>query len=597
MANIGEVIDGKYEIVRQIGRGGMSIVYLAMDKRLSKQWAVKEYRKDKNDESNKAALQSLLKEADIMKKLDHPTLPRIVDVIDTSSTVYMIMDYIEGEPMHKVLDAYGALPQDAVIKWAIQLSEVLNYLHTRVPPVIYRDMKPSNIMLKPDDTIRLFDFGIAKEYKEGNQSDTVILGTPGYAAPEQYDENKQSDERTDIYSLGVTLFQLVTGEPPQNLCPIRQTNPNLSAALEYVINKCTQLKPNDRFQNCDELTFVLENLADFEPAYQRKRKRKINVFLTSIICTAIFSALGTLGMFMYQSEKANTYDAYISENTEDSLVKAIETDESNPEAYEKLAKKLKSDNISAESNIVSDVIKKGFSGTNLDSLKQADVDTYVYVNYVLGYVYFFKYDEIGGDGDETGMSYFDKVITVTDENNYGKISEQDYNQAMIYYLFTFFQSNLEDYDESHSSGIDVSEEQAVNKAAEKIGVDSGISSSGNISNPYFYFWKINKALLETINDKNVRDGDRIEILYKLAMALNQNYNEFYKYTEKKDENERVTGAEIKQMYESLYQSIIAFDGNDDENNQRKAAKAALDNVKANIESLYNIELATEVTDA
>lgn len=465
MAYIGEVIDGKYEIVRQIGKGGMSVVYLAMDKRLSKQWAVKEYRKDKNDESNKAALQSLLKEANIMKKLDHPTLPRIVDVIDTNSTVYMIMDYIEGEPMHRVLEAYGALPQDAVIKWAIQLSEVLNYLHTRVPPVIYRDMKPSNIMLKPDDTIRLFDFGIAKEYKKGKEQDTVILGTPGYAAPEQYDESKQSDARTDIYSLGVTLFQLVTGESPQNLRSIREVNPNLSAALEYVINKCTQLEPKNRFQNCDELTFVLENLADFEPAYQRKRKRKVNAFLTSIICTAAFAAIGTLGLFMYQNEKANTYDAYIAENTEVSLVNAIEIDENNPEAYEKLAKKLKSDNIDAESDTVRDVIKKGFSGTNLDSLKQADIDTYVYVNYVLGYIYFFKYDESIDIGDDTGKEYFEKVITaISDNDDYGKIDQQDYNQAVIYYLFTFFQSKLDGYEESHSSGIDVSEEEAVNIA-------------------------------------------------------------------------------------------------------------------------------------
>lgn len=593
MANIGEVIDGKYEIVRQIGKGGMSIVYLAMDKRLSKQWAVKEYRKDKNDESNKAALQSLLKEADIMKKLDHPTLPRIVDVIDTSSTVYMIMDYIEGEPMHKVLEAYGALPQEAIIKWAIQLSEVLNYLHTRVPPVIYRDMKPSNIMLKPDNTIRLFDFGIAKEYKEGNDSDTVILGTPGYAAPEQYDENKQSDARTDIYSLGVTLFQLVTGEPPQNLCPIRQVNPNLSAALEYVINKCTQLKPNDRFQNCDELTFVLENLADFEPAYQRKRKRKINVFMSSVICTAVFASIGTLGLFMYQNEKANTYDAYVAENTEESLVNAIDIDESNPKAYEKLAKKLKSDNIDAESDTVRDVIKKGFSGTNLDSLKQADIDTYIYVNYVLGYAYFFKYDGSVNNGDETGKEYFEKVITTADDNDYGKIDEQDYNQAVIYYLFTFFQSKLKGYDESHSSGIDVSEEQAVSIAAKKIGVDNGISSSGNISNPYFYFWKTNEALLETISNDNIRDGDQIDILYRLSMVLNQNYNEFYKYTEKKDEDERVTGDMIKQMYESLYQSIGAFDGNEDENEQKTAALEALDSVKSNIESLYKVKLEVE----
>ena len=169
MARINEVIDGKYEIVREIGRGGMSVVYLAMDKRLSRQWAIKEFRKDEHDAVNKMNLEALLHEANIMKKLDHPTLPRIVDIIEENKSVYIVMDYIEGEPLNKVLAAYGAQPQDADIEWAKQLSEVLDYLHTQKPPVIYRDMKPANIMLKPDGTIRLFDFGIAREYKEGQE--------------------------------------------------------------------------------------------------------------------------------------------------------------------------------------------------------------------------------------------------------------------------------------------------------------------------------------------------------------------------------------------------------------------------------------------
>ena len=101
MAFQGQIIDGKYEILREIGRGGMSVVYLAMDKRLNKQWAIKEFRKDKDDESRRIALESLLKEANLMKKLDHPTLPRIVDIIDDSKTVYIVMDYIEGESLNK----------------------------------------------------------------------------------------------------------------------------------------------------------------------------------------------------------------------------------------------------------------------------------------------------------------------------------------------------------------------------------------------------------------------------------------------------------------------------------------------------------------
>lgn len=239
MARIGEIIDGKYEVLREIGRGGMSVVYLAMDKRLNKQWAIKEFRKDKDDVSKQVALKSLLDEANLMKKLDHPTLPRIVDIIDNHQTVYVIMDYIEGESLNKVLDAYGAQPQEAVIEWAKQLSDVLDYLHTQNPPVIYRDMKPANIMLKPDGTVRLIDFGIAREYKEGKVGDTEAIGTRGYAAPEQFGGKGQTDARTDIYSLGVTLYHLVTGknpaEPPYEIYPIRHWNPSFSSGLEWLI--------------------------------------------------------------------------------------------------------------------------------------------------------------------------------------------------------------------------------------------------------------------------------------------------------------------------------------------------------------------------
>ena len=164
MARLGEIIDGKYEVLREIGRGGMSIVYLAMDVRLNKQWAIKEVRRSGNDENSRVTVQSLIAEANMIKKLDHPALPRIVDIIENEETIFVVMDYIEGEPMDKVLATYGAQPQEAVIEWGKQLCDVLDYLHTRRPPIIYRDMKPGNIMLRPDGTIKVFDFGIAREF-------------------------------------------------------------------------------------------------------------------------------------------------------------------------------------------------------------------------------------------------------------------------------------------------------------------------------------------------------------------------------------------------------------------------------------------------
>ena len=204
MAKIGAIIDGKYEILKQIGMGGMSTVYLAMDQHLNKQWAVKEIRLRADDRESRVIIQSLIAEANLMKKLDHPALPRIVDIIDSRDTIYVIMDYIEGEPLSRILEREGPQPEEDVLEWARQLCDVLSYLHTRKPPVIYRDMKPGNIMIRPDGNIRLIDFGIAREYKEGKTSDTVALGTKGYAAPEQFGGQGQTDARTDIYSLGVT---------------------------------------------------------------------------------------------------------------------------------------------------------------------------------------------------------------------------------------------------------------------------------------------------------------------------------------------------------------------------------------------------------
>lgn len=341
MARMGEIIDGKYEILREVGRGGMSVVYLAMDKRLNKQWAIKEFRKDKDDVSKQVALKALLDEANLMKKLDHPTLPRIVDIIDNRQTVYVIMDYIEGESLNKVLDAYGAQPQEAVIEWAKQLSDVLDYLHTQNPPVIYRDMKPANIMLKPDGTVRLIDFGIAREYKEGKAGDTEAIGTRGYAAPEQFGGKGQTDARTDIYSLGVTLYHLVTGknpaEPPYEIYPIRHWNPAFSSGLEWLIQKCTQLNPNDRYQSCAEVTYVLENLEKFDAEYKKKKKSRFNIFITTLILTIVFTIVSVGSFIGSTTAKQNSYDSLIDEK---SYISAMAIDSGNPLAYSKLANQL-----------------------------------------------------------------------------------------------------------------------------------------------------------------------------------------------------------------------------------------------------------------
>ena len=180
MLEIGSLVDGKYKILNVVGKGGMSVVYLAMNERANKQWAIKEVRKD-GVQDFEVVKQNLIVETDILKNLNHPNLPSIIDVIDREDSFLIVMDYIEGKALSDVLKEYGAQPQEYVIEWAKQLCDVLGYLHSRVPPIIYRDMKPSNVMLKPDGNLTLIDFGTAREFKASKVEDTTCLGTRGYA--------------------------------------------------------------------------------------------------------------------------------------------------------------------------------------------------------------------------------------------------------------------------------------------------------------------------------------------------------------------------------------------------------------------------------
>ena len=315
MANIGQIIENKYEILKRIGKGGMSEVYLAMDRNLNKQWAVKEIKKKARDKNNEVVIQSAIAEANMMKKLDHPCLPRIVDIIDRKNVIYVVMDYIEGEPLSKILEKYGAQPQETVIEWAKELAGVLEYLHMQDPPIIYRDMKPANVMLQPNGHIKLIDFGIAREYKEQNVEDTVSLGTKGYAAPEQFGGKGQTDPRTDIYCLGVTLYHLVTGqnpcEPPYELYPIRHWKPELSAGLESIILKCTQMNPQDRYSSCAELLYALQHYEEEDEAYKKQLKRKLKIFVGTLVASVVCVLAGVTCQAISTKMNNDDYESYL----------------------------------------------------------------------------------------------------------------------------------------------------------------------------------------------------------------------------------------------------------------------------------------------
>lgn len=428
MLEIGSIIDGKYKILNKIGQGGMSVVYLAMNERANKQWAIKEVRKDGVKDYD-VVRQGLIAETDILKRLNHPHLPSIIDVIDRDDTFLIVMDYIEGKSLDHWLKKYGAQPQEKVVEWAKQICDVLGYLHSRKPPIIYRDLKPANVMLKPDGQIMIIDFGTAREFKETSIEDTSCLGTQGYAAPEQYGGHGQTDARTDIYTLGATMYHLLTGHnpslPPYEMYPIRRWNPALSSGLEKIVLKCTQRNPNDRYQNCAELMYALEHYGELDSAYRRKQSIKWKSFVASCALTVV-SLAGSIGFKVAESKTIkNSYDGYISEATKvttqeeraDYYEKAIKIDPEREEGYLELldlfvygADKNERDfNRDETAEMTAILGYKGTGNRTNESYFERNKEGYDEFAFRMGVYYFYYYEGGGSAGKSMAQPWFEKA--------------------------------------------------------------------------------------------------------------------------------------------------------------------------------------------
>lgn len=330
MVRIGDIIDSRYKILREIGRGGTSCVFQARNIRLNNYVAVKEvYKNDTTINGVKTA--GLIAETRILTKLRHPGLPVIMDVIETYNSYLIIMEYIEGTSLDKVIDKYGAQPQDTVVRWGIQLCDVLEYLHSQTPSIIYRDMKPANIMLKPDGSIVLVDFGMAREYKPDSNYDTGIYGTHGYAAPEQFAGISQTDARTDIYSLGVTLYNLATGVDPcmpaHDLEHASNDNPLLSKQLEHIIATCVKIKPEGRYQSAgqlrDALIRVQNGETDFYEADEAPKKNNGYIWILIAVPIVVILILVVANAALSKSKGYKGYD--YDDNPEDETTQYVGT--------------------------------------------------------------------------------------------------------------------------------------------------------------------------------------------------------------------------------------------------------------------------------
>jgi serine/threonine protein kinase len=257
------LLNNRYFIVSILGQGGMGSVYRAIDENLAVEVAVKE-----NLFTTEEYARQFRREAVLLANLRHPNLPRVTDhfVIEGQGQ-YLVMDYIEGEDLRERLDREGALSDEDVVIIGVAICHALDYLHLRSPQVVHRDIKPGNVKISPTGHVTLVDFGLAKMV-QGGQTTTIGARamTPGYSPPEQYG-TARTDQRTDIYSLGATLYDALTGVLPEDaltramdqvkLTPVRKRNPGVSRRLAGVIEKCMELHPEDRFQNAEELKNAL----------------------------------------------------------------------------------------------------------------------------------------------------------------------------------------------------------------------------------------------------------------------------------------------------------------------------------------------------
>lgn len=275
MFNGGEILDGTYEILKEIGSGGTGVVYLAYHRRLKKHVVVKKLKTSMRDP------QKIRVEVDILKGLHHPYLPQVYDFLELEGEVYTIMDYVEGKDLQRFLDEGFVFQEKELVRWMKQLCQVLDYLHNQQPPIYHSDIKPGNIMITPNGDICLIDFNISL----GGEPGADILGlSPWYAAPEQYKKAQLTmahedssflvlDERMDIYSLGATFYSLMSGLLPDRsdseFLPLSYLELPYSDALVNIVEKTMEPEPEKRYSTASALGKALDYIYKMDTEYRR----------------------------------------------------------------------------------------------------------------------------------------------------------------------------------------------------------------------------------------------------------------------------------------------------------------------------------------
>lgn len=405
-----KVLNDRYEVSKVIHTSGMANVYLVFDKNLNKQWCLKEIVKSEAGKENIEKI-SLLREANIMKSLNHSGIPRIVTIEDDGDSIFIVMDFIDGFSVREWLRKKGAIKEDVAVKWIQQVCNVMLYLHNRKHPIVYLDMKPDNIMIQDDGNIKLLDFGISQIITKENSIIKKPLGTKGYAAPEQSKVGLPYDLRSDIYSIGMTLYHMLTGISPAvvkgSLKPIRSVNSNLSVGLEYIIGKCIMKDPNDRYQSIEELLYDLKTYDRLDLTYRKRARRKVNTVISLFGVSVLLLITSFIPLGLYSSEQSNLYNEKVNLASQtgrfDDYIYAISLKPLELEPYQGLIDSIKTDGVFTKDEETSLL---NLINPNLNELKNNS--NYGQLAYNIGKLYWYYYE--GEDGDVVSSKWFKESL-------------------------------------------------------------------------------------------------------------------------------------------------------------------------------------------
>ena len=268
----GALLQGRYRIQGIVGEGATGVVYEADDLTIpGARWAVKEIRDDRlSPGEQRCSLELFNRESALLSRLNHTGLPKVIESFTTDNRHYTVMEFIEGESLHtKFTHHTGPFELHVLLPWIFQVLDILEYLHSQIPPVIFRDLKPSNIVITAGGKAKLIDFGIARLFQHGKMQDTQVMGTPGFSAPEQYGTG-QTDGRSDLYALGATMFLLLSCQDPEKFSfqfpPLHTCSEKIPPWLSLTVSKALEKEPAQRFQSAEEMKSALRQGIDGDRA-------------------------------------------------------------------------------------------------------------------------------------------------------------------------------------------------------------------------------------------------------------------------------------------------------------------------------------------